>query len=308
MASQQSVHQICDSFVDEYAVADPVAATMLGISGYDDQLTDYSPEGYAARASIARHALRAAEAAESADDGTRTAKAVFTERIGLELEIHEAGLDLASLNVISSPLQQLRMVFDLVPTDTAEQWATIAARLAKVPAALVGARTSLLAAADKGKVSALRQVTKVAEQAETWAGLHGQGGFFTTLVSGAKGVAEELRGELDRQARAAQEAYAEFAGFLRADLASRAPTKDAVGEDVYRLWSRYFTGAALDLREAYEWGWAEFSRIEAEMVKVAGRIKPGATLAETAAALDANERYLVRGKDAFEEWMQGLSD
>jgi uncharacterized protein (DUF885 family) len=309
MAShQQGVHQICDTFVNEYAAADPVTATTLGISGYDDQLTDYSPEGHAARASIARRALRAIEAAEPADDGERAAKAIFSERIGLEVEIHDAGLDLASLNVIESPVQNLRMVFDLMPTGTAEQWAVIAARLAKVPGALDGIRSSLLAAADKGRVSALRQVAKVAEQAEIWAGLHGEGGFFTTLVSGAKGVSEELRGDLERHARAAQNAYAEFAGFLRAELAPNAPTKDAVGEDVYRLWSRYFTGAALDLREAYEWGWTEFSRIEDEMFEVAGRIKSGATLAEVAAVLDADERYLVRGQGAFETWMQGLSD
>jgi uncharacterized protein (DUF885 family) len=307
-SNQQSVHQICDTFVDEFAAADPVTATTLGISGYDDQLTDYSPEGHAARASIARRALRAIEAVEPADEAERSAKAIFAERIGLDVEIHEAGLDLSSLNVIASPVQDLRMVFDLMPTDTAGQWAVIAARLAKVPGALDGIRASLLAAVDQGRVAALRQVAKVAEQAETWAGMHGEGGFFTTLVSGAKGVSEELTGELDQHARAAERAYAEFAGFLRAELAPSAPVKDAVGEDVYRLWSRYFIGAALDLREAYEWGWAEFSRIEAEMFKVAGRIKPGATLAEAAAVLDADERYRVRGQKAFEEWMQGLSD
>ena len=302
------VHEICDRYVDDYAAADPVMATFLGIFGYDDQLTDYSPQGYAARASIARRALEAVEAAEPADDGERAAKAMFTERIGLEVEIHEAGLDLAALNVIASPVQELRMVFDLMPTGTPEEWAVIAARLAKVPQALDGLRASLLAAADHGRVSALRQVAKVADQAETWAGLHGEDGFFTTLITGAKDVSEDLRRELDRNARAAQEAYAELAGFLRAELAPLAPAKDAVGEDVYRLWSRYFTGAALDLQETYHWGWAEFSRIEAEMVKVAARIKPGASLAETAAALDADARYLVHGQGAFEAWMQGLSD
>jgi uncharacterized protein (DUF885 family) len=302
------VHEICDRYVDEYAAADPVGATVLGISGYDDQLTDYSPRGHAARASIARRALEAVEAAEPADDGERAAKALFTERIGLEIEIHEAGLDLAALNVIASPVQDLRMVFDLMPTGTPEEWTVIAVRLAKVPWALDGLRASLLTAADNGRVSALRQVAKVADQAETWAGLHGEDGFFTTLVAGAKNVSEDLRGELDRAARVAQEAYAELAGFLRAELAPLAPAKDAVGEQVYRLWSRYFTGTALDLQEAYQWGWAEFSRIEAEMVTVAARIKPGASLAETAAALDADERYQVHGQDAFEAWMQGLSD
>ncbi|WP_414937285.1 DUF885 domain-containing protein [Amycolatopsis sp. cmx-11-51] len=307
-STAQSVHQICERYVDEYAAADPVTATTYGISGYDDQLTDYSPAGYAARASIASRALADIEAAEPRADGERAAKAVFTERIGLILEIHEAGLDIAELNVIESPAQNLRMVFDLMPAETESDWATIAARMAKIPDALDQYRVSLLAAADAGHVSALRQVGKVAEQAETWAGLKEETGFFTALISGAKGVSAELRAELEHSARAAQEAYAEFAGFLRAELAPRAPVKDAVGAEVYQLWSRVFTGATLDLDEAYSWGWAEFTRIEAEMREVAGRIKPGATLAEAAAVLDADPKYVVRGRSEFQAWMQNLSD
>src|SRR5947209_1602509 len=107
VSPRQGVHQICDRYVDEYAAADPVAATTLGIAGHDDRLTDSSPEGYAARATISRRALSAVEAAEPADDSERAAKAVFVERVGLDVEIHEAGLDLASLNVISSPVQEL---------------------------------------------------------------------------------------------------------------------------------------------------------------------------------------------------------
>ncbi|MCU1680767.1 MAG: hypothetical protein JWQ81_1506 [Amycolatopsis sp.] len=302
------VHQICDRFVDEYAAADPVTATLLGITGYDDQLPDYTPEGYAARASLSARALADVEAAEPVDDSERAAKALFGERIGLELEIHRAGLDIAALNVIACPVQDVRVVFDLMPAETPEDWAVIAARLTKVPRALDGIRASLLRAADEGHVSALRQVSKVAGQAETWAGLGSEPGFFTTFVAGAKDLSEAQRAELDKAARAAQEAYAELAGFLRAELAPKAPTKDAVGEDAYRLWSRYFTGAALDLQEAYEWGWAEFARIEAEMFAVAERIKPGATLAEAAEVLDADERYRVNGRVAFEKWMQDLSD
>ncbi|MFI7121394.1 DUF885 domain-containing protein [Amycolatopsis sp. NPDC049868] len=307
-STARSVHEICDRYVDEYAAADPVAATTFGISGYDDQLTDYSPAGHAARAAIAARALAEIAAAEPVDDGERAAKAVFSERIALNLEIHEAGLDIAALNVIESPVQELRMVFDFMPTETAADWATIAARMARVPEALDGLRTALLAAADAGRVAALRQVGKVAEQAETWAGLKDETGFFETLVSDAKDVDEKLRAELGQAAHAAQEAYAEFAGFLRAELAPLAPVKDAVGAEVYQLWSRVFTGATLDLDEAYAWGWAEFTRLETEMREVAGRIKPGATLAEAAAVLDADPKYVVRGRAEFQAWMQNLSD
>lgn len=307
-STEEGVREICDRYVDDYAAVDPVAATMLGVDGYDDQLTDYSPAGHAARAELAARALADIAAAEPADAGERVAKAVFTERVGLDVEIHEAGLDLAALNVIASPVQDLRMVFDLMPMDTAGQWGNIAARLRKVPAALAGMRASLLAAADDGHVSALRQVGKVAEQCETWAGLKNGPGFFTGLVGTAGEAAAGLEDELAAGAREAEEAFAEFAGFLRAELAPRAPAKDAVGEDVYKLWSRYFTGAELDLREAYEWGWGEFARIDAEMRVVAERIRPGAGVAEAAAVLDADPRYRVKGRAQFEAWMQSLSD
>ena len=301
------VHAICDRYVDDFAAADPVLATVIGIAGYDDQLTDYTPDGHAARAELSARAREAVLAAEPADAGERSAKAVFTERLGLDLEIHEAGLDVASLNVISSPVQEMRMAFDLMPLGSADDWAVVAARLGTVPAALAGLRAGLLAGADAGRVSALRQVAKVADQCDTWAGLKDETGFFTGFI-GSADVSAALKNDLERGARAAEEAFAEFAGFLRAELAPLAPAKDAVGEDAYRLWSRYFIGATLDLREAYEWGWAEFSRLETEMREVANRIKAGATPAEAAAQLDADPRYRVQGRPEFEAWMQHLSD
>jgi uncharacterized protein (DUF885 family) len=310
MASSASgeVHGICDRYVDDYAAADPVAATVHGIAGHDHRLTDYSPAGYAERADLGARAHAAVTAVEPRNAAERSAKAVFTERVGLELEIHEAGLDVASLNVIASPVQELRMAFDLMPLETEQDWSVVAARIGEVPTALAGIRGGLLSGSDAGRVAALRQVAKVAEQCETWAGLKEETGFFTQLVGGAASQSEALKADLAQGARAAEEAFAEFSGFLRAELAPKAPVKDAVGEDVYRLWSRYFVGAALDLHEAYEWGWAEFARIEAEMRAVANRIKPGASPAEAAAVLDADPRYRVHGRVEFEAWMQRLSD
>ncbi|MFB9902484.1 DUF885 domain-containing protein [Allokutzneria oryzae] len=305
------IHEISDAFVNDYAVLDPSTATYLGVPGQDENLTDYSPEGHQARAELAARALREIGAAEPATDGERLAKAVFQERVGLDVERHEAGLTTASLNVISSPVQDLRQVFDLMASDTADDWAVISTRLAKAPQALDGLRASLLHSADKGHVSAIRQVSGVAEQCETWAGLRGGTSFFATMVAAADkvdGVSDALRTDLRTGADAAARAYGEFARFLREELAPRAPKRDAVGEDHYRLESRYFTGAKLDLHEAYEWGWAEFSRIEAEMKQVANRIRPGSTLAEAAAALDADPRYRVHGQDALAAWMQQLSD
>ncbi|MEV0049648.1 DUF885 domain-containing protein [Saccharopolyspora shandongensis] len=302
------VHEISDQFVSELVALDPVAGTYLGVPGRDEELTDYSPDGHRARAELARRSLAAVQAAEPADDSERVAQAVFAERVGLDLELHEVGADMSSLNVIASPVQDLRQVFDLMPTDTPEQWRTIARRLSVMPEAVLGLRAGLLAAAADGNVSAARQVRKVAEQCDTWSGRGGQSSFFAAMVGRAEGVDESLRRDLGTAAESAAEAYAGLADFLRGELLPKAPEKDAVGEQRYRLWSRYFTGARLDLREAYEWGWQEFSGIEAEMKQIANRIKPGATLAEAAAVLDADPRYQVHGQDRFEEWMQQLSD
>ncbi|MEU0879664.1 DUF885 domain-containing protein [Lentzea sp. NPDC005914] len=297
-----SVHDISNKYVSDYAALDPITATHLGFAGSEDQLTDFSPEGIAARDDLAVRALADIAAQEPSDAAEDAARAVFLERVGLEHELYEAGEAESSLNVIASPIQSVRDIFDQMPTDTPDDWATIGRRLSAVPAALGGLRASLSHAASRGHVSALRQVTRVAEQCDVWAST-----FFTSFVasSGAEGA---LRSSLDAGAAAASSAYGEFASFLRTSLAPQAPTKDAVGEERYRRGSRYFTGSRLDLAEAYAWGWEEFLGIEAEMKKVASRLKPGASLAETAAYLDEHPRYQVHGQDGLQAWMQELSD
>ncbi|HEX7661131.1 MAG TPA: DUF885 domain-containing protein [Pseudonocardiaceae bacterium] len=310
-----SVHQLSNQYVDDYARLDPITATLAGVVGYDDQLTDYSPEGHQARADLRSAAVRAIGAAEPADESERVAKGVFLERSGTEADLDAAGQLAAQLNVIDSPPQNIRTAFDLMSTGSAEDWAVIARRLTAVPEAIRKLRTGLRDSADHGHVAALRQVSKVAEQCDIWSGRPGDESFFATLVSQAgsvagtqKGIDDALLADLRSGADAAAAAYGELAGFLRTDLAPRAPEKDAVGEEIYRLWSRHFTGADLDLTEAYQWAWDEFSRIETEMKQVAGRVRPGGTIAEAAAALDADPRYLLHGTEALREWMQRLSD
>jgi uncharacterized protein (DUF885 family) len=197
-----------------------------------------------------------------------------------------------------------------MPTETAEDWAAIAKRLAGVPSALAGYQVSLTVSADDGRVPASRQVERVIGQCRSWSGADGPGSFFAGLAHAADtvpGVAGLLRADLDAGVLAATDAFAELARFLREELAPRATSVDAVGEDVYRLWSRKYLGADLDLREAYAWGWEEFTRVETERAAVAARISPGGPAA-AAAVLDADARYRVVGVDAFRNWLQERSD
>lgn len=305
------IHEISDRYVDDAARLDPIGATFIGVPGHDDQLTDHSPDGVRARAENGAAALRAIEAEQPTDRSDTVAKAVFVERVEAELAVEAAGLTVADLNVIASPHWQTRAVFDLMPTETADDWAVIAKRLAKVPTAVANMRAALVYSADRGRVSAIRQVVKVAEQCSTWAGRNGSPSFFGSMVEGANGVpgmTDALRADLESAATAASAAYGDFADFLRTELAPRAPRKDAVGAEVYGLWLKYFTGATVDVVELYQWGWEEFARIETEMKALAEKIKPGATPADAAAVLDADPRYRLVGQDAFMRWMQTLSD
>jgi uncharacterized protein (DUF885 family) len=309
MASvERGVHAISDRYVADYSALDPLTASFQGIPGYDDDLPDLSPEGLEARAELARAAVRAMADTDPADDSEVNAKAVFLERIGLEVEVHDAGLRTAELNVIESAPQAIRMIFDLMSTETAEDWQTIATRLAKVPETIASYETSLRYSAERGRVSAIRQVRRIAEQCDIWSGSTGTPSYFETMVGGAESVAGAPQDALAEGARAAAQSYADFARFLRTELAPLAPAEDAVGKDIYALWSRMYLGAAIDLAEAYQWGWAEFTRIEAEMKDVSGRIKPGATLPEVAEVLDATPRYRQSSRAALIDWMQHLSD
>jgi uncharacterized protein (DUF885 family) len=222
-----TAHSISDDYVDGYVRLVPTVATELGIPGYDDQWPDLSPDGNAAVTELQRRALADVAAVEPADEPERVAKAVFTERLGVEVELYDAGLVDSDLNVLASAPQTLRSTFDLMPAGTPDDWATIATRLNGLPGAIDGYRASLLHAAANGKVSAVRQVTKVAEQCQKWSE-----GFFTGFVAGAKDVPDSVRADLDAGAAAASRAYGELAEFLRTELLPKAPAKDAVGEDV----------------------------------------------------------------------------
>jgi uncharacterized protein (DUF885 family) len=311
MSSSSRIHAISDGYVDDSSRLDPILATYLGVPGYDDQLTDYSPDGVRARGDVARAALREIEAETPADDADRVAQAVFAERTRAEVALHDADLLIGELNCIESGPQHTRQVFDLMPTGTADDWAMIARRLANVPDAVAGIRAGLAHGADHGHIAALRQVTKTADQCAVWAGQSGEPSFFATFIAGARdvpGVSDALRTELEAGAVAAATAYSDLGDFLRTELAQKAPRKDAIGAEVYPLWLKYFTGATVELDELYQWGWDEFFRIETEMKQVAGRIKPGGSLEDAAAALDADPRYRLDGTDALRAWMQGLSD
>lgn len=274
----------------------------MGITGHDDEISDYSPAGVAARADAARNALRELGAAQPVDDVDQVTIAAMRERLGVVIELNDAGLDVGTLNVIASPLQSMRDVFDLMATETEDDWALVAVRMSRLPDRVSGYADALRAAVAGGRAPAVRQVVRGIEQAT------GIQQFFVDMVADAVRDNAVLQADLRQHAANAANAYRELARILGDEVAPYARADDGVGRDEYRLWSRSFLGATVDFDETYQWGLAQLESIVAEQEAIAAQLYPDATVAEALLRLDRQERYLVHGVDALQAWMQDLSD
>jgi uncharacterized protein (DUF885 family) len=310
--SVSAIDELSNAYVVEYARRRPIMATYIGVPVEQDRLDDLSPAGRADLHELVMATARRLAELPSTGPGDDLSRAILAERLAADGDRYRSGWTPADLNVLASPVQDVRAVFDLMPTDTVADVEVVARRLAAVPAALRGYRQGLLAAADDGKVAAVRQVDQCAQQCDAYAGRAGGGGFFTgfadRLRSGTAGLPDTLAADLATAAGAADAAYGDLADFLRGDLRPRAPERDAVGRERYQLASQDFLGAVIDLEETYQWGWSEFLAIETELRAVAERIAPGEGPAGAAAALDRDPAYQLAGVDALQAWMQGLSD
>lgn len=304
-----AIDQIAEAWVDDIAEMLPTVATYVGRFEHNGRLEDLSPAGHEARYRAAQATLAALEAAEPVDEVDVVTKADLAGDLRLSIELYEAGAHLRDLNVIASPPQDLRSVFDLMPTDTVEDWTLISDRLRAVPAALDGYVQTLRAGIEAGVVPARRQVREVVTQIARYTA---DNGFFASFAHEAAPAEGHLPASLARavaeHAGAARVAYDELADFLRDELAPVASEHDAVGRELYALHSRRFLGAEIDLDETYEWGVAELARMVAEQESIANEILPGATVEEAVAFLEQDPERKLHGTDALQKWMQETSD
>lgn len=298
---------VAERWVDTTVDLSPELAVWLGRSGFEGRYGDLSPDGDAARAAAARATLQAIRRAPAVDAVDEVTKLDLTRELELLLERDDAGESLDDVAVIESPVQNVRDVFDLEPTDVEEHWSAIAARLAAVPAALAGYLQTLRLGIEHGRVPAIRQVSLVADEADEAAA---DGGYFDVFAErGARSpvVPRALADELRRASGLARAAYSDTAAFLRDRLAPVARDDDAVGRERYALASRGFLGSAVDLDETYEWGLEELARITEEQRMVARSIVDGG-VEDAIAALDADPARTLGSTDALRDWMQSLSD
>ena len=300
---------IAEAYLDDSVALDPVAATDAGIPGHDHRLPDLDPAWHEECSRLRRGTLDALARTEPVDVNDRITAAALRDQLEVAEELHDAAEDLSDLDNLASPHHAIRGVFDLMPTATTEDWATVVARLGAVPLALRGYVESLRAAARRGHVVPRRQVAAAIAQCADYSR---PDGIFGKLAAGAGTdsgpLPDALTAGLAASAGAAAAAYGELGTFLRDELMARAPGRDAVGRDSYALHSRAFLGTRIDLDETYDWGQRELAGIVSQMDATAREILRGASVEEAIVHLDAAPEYTLHGTGSLRDWMQATSD
>jgi uncharacterized protein (DUF885 family) len=303
--------QVADAYVDAVCELNPIVATGLGRTPASDRLPDLSTAGLEAEAALQRSTLAeldrvlAADPALGADAVEQRCARLLRERLSASLDQHEAGEGLRELSNLFSPVHSVRQVFSMMPTQTTEDWAVLARRLARVPEAYRGYCATLTEGAARGLFVAPRQVHTVVGQLDDWLA----GPYFAGVVAGGP---DELRGELDAAAAVADGAVAEVRDFLRDTYAPQAEgTPDAVGRERYarfaRAWNGTDLGAGTGLEDAYAWGWGEHLRIREEQRTAAEQVLPGATPMEAMRWLNEHGEA-VDGVEAIRGRLQSMMD
>lgn len=295
---------IADSWVEKMAELSPSFATYIGRKGFDDQLDDFSPEAQEAHRAESKKFYQQVKDAPVADKVDEVTKDAMLEDFELGFELHDSGLWKRDLDVIASPAQGIRDIFDLSPTDGEEAWVNLVKRMNAVPETIDGYIRSLRLGIEAGDTPARRQVIMNIEQAE---GIAAADGFFIKFAEGAK-VDGSLKAEVEAAGRQATAGYAKLAEFFKSELLPKATTVDAIGRERYALTSRKFLGARIDLDETYEWGIEELARVTAEQNAVANEIKSGATVQEAIEVLNNDASRKLHSTEELQRWMQNLSD
>ena len=210
------------------------------------------------------------------------------------------------VRTLACPLYEVREVFDVMDTDSAEGREAVIARLHGAVDALDGIRATLGVGMNRNLYAARRQVLGAVEQCRTNAGPDSA---LRALVGtmAEQGAAESELAAVGVAADAAAVAYGEMADWLEESYVSGAPEADGVGRERYAAASGYFLGMGIDLEETYDWGWSEIARIRADMDALADQIEPGLNRREVVERLNNDPHRRARRED-FVRIMQERQD
>ncbi|MFM1785164.1 MAG: hypothetical protein RLZZ108_188 [Actinomycetota bacterium] len=301
-----AIDELSNAWVVTLAELSPSFATYAGFPGGEDKLDDNSPGANEHFYQLQKDLLAKLEPMQPTDKIDEVSKDALVSSLKLAIELHESGLWKRDLDVISSPAQGIRDIFDLSPVATENDWSNLSKRMRAVEGAIDGYIETLRLGIRDNDTPAIRQVNWVVNDLDN---ITGADGFFQKFAK-AEGVelSAGLRAELAEAADVATAAYAKLQNFLKDELAPVATKEDAIGRERYSLLSQRFLGAKIDLEETLQWGIEELARVKAEQEAVANEIKPGATVAEAIEVLNNDPSRKLHSTEELKAWMQRLSD
>ncbi len=292
--------EISGQLTEDFADLSPIGATSYGIAGRDHLMSDFSPDGYAARADLYRRTKAELDEHLAHPDPrqARSAK-IVSAWLQSRIDDHEHGGWRHDINHIYSPLQWVRDVFDVMPMETAQDWENVAARLEGFKWALDGHTASLAEGIAAGDVVARRQAESVLHQAEEIAAEDNRYASYPQRASSAGGDGDRVAAAV----ASARRASSEFGDWLRSTYLPESRDTDAVGPERYALGVERFLGMGLDFDETYRWGWDEIHRLRDEMRVTAGSIDPDANIEEVIELLNTDPARSAGTRDQFVEFV-----
>lgn len=286
-------------FVDELTRRAPMLATLAGIPGEHSGWDDLSPEGGAALAKFyadKRAEVDAFPAARERWGGV--ARRVMREWLDERISYYAHEDNLSDLNNIESPFQNVRLVFDLMPTATDKDWETIAARLETIGAPISGLQKALALGKERGRTAAKRQVRAVIEQARAHASE--SSGLRSAVADYKREHPGALGDRLGAAVANAADVFAAFADWLEGEYLPAATERDPYGRERYvRSANRFLGMAQFDPLETYAWGFREIEQIETRMQEIASRLAPGSSLADFVRSLEDHPDQRIDDLDRF---------
>lgn len=295
-----AIYELSDRITESVAKHHPDDATMEGVAGYEHLMPDLSPDGALQELHDLRNFRAEIDALPPlADPRSANAARAATEFLDLEISGIEHGDHTRNLNSIACPVQDLRMVFDVMDKKSHQGWEAVADRLDAVPEAFAGYRRSLEQGRSDGNVVARRQAEAAATEGAVYAGEDSALRLLADEMTAAGLEDPSLHERVEAGVAKATAAYGELVGYLRSTYLPSAREEDAVGPDLYERKARHFLGADLDAEDTYAWGWSEVARLRSEMAHIAPEIVADAGMTEVIEFLSTDPGRASKDRDEF---------
>lgn len=312
-----TVDELQTQFAHELFKLCPVNAKIQGFTyeGIDStSFGDWSPQSIEETKSIYEKYLKSVsdvEINESTYSNERISKENFINRTQLSLKQFDIGLDYKSINNISSPIQEIAMMFDLMACQSKKDCEDIAKSLIDSKNAIFGYMQTLKTGLDKGIINTTRQAANGLEYAKKYAS--DKSSLNNILTSASKIIDDKaVLLNLENALNVAKSAYNDLAKFIENDYLPKTKDIDGVGEEEYILDAQKLVGFNFDLKQMYEWGVSEVERITKEQSEIARKV--GATSENDFIAVkqgveifDNNPKYKIVGLENLTKWMKETS-